>query len=383
MESRHRIYFDNSRAMRTIGDQSIDLVVTSPPYPMIEMWDQTFARQSKPVFTAMEKADGNLGFEAMHRVLDAVWAEVVRVLRPGGFVCINVGDATRKVGDRFMLYPNHARILSALYDKGLSPLPVIIWRKQTNAPNKFMGSGMLPAGAYVTLEHEYVLILRKGDKREFDTGEEKAARRRSAIFWEERNTWFSDVWMDLKGARQQMLDKKVRARSGAFPFELPYRLINMYSVVGDTVLDPFLGAGTSLFAAMAAGRNSIGFELEAGFIQTIHDHVQQAIGTGNQVISDRLEKHAAFVKERLAEGKTVQYVSRLYGFPVVTRQETDICLPRPVKMEANGSDSFVVTYEDEPSAADCYGTDQGAAPVRDTGGEAGPCPGSPKQQDLF
>ena len=73
----------------------------------------------------------------------------------------------------FVLYPNHARILNSLLDIGFSVLPDILWRKQTNAPNKFMGSGMLPAGAYVTLEHEYVLIVRKGSKREFKTEDEK------------------------------------------------------------------------------------------------------------------------------------------------------------------------------------------------------------------
>ena len=81
---------------------------------------------------------------------------------------------------------------------GFQSIPLILWRKQTNAPNKFMGSGMLPAGAYVTLEHEYILVLRKGSKREFKKAEEKRNRHESAIFWEERNIWYSDIWMDTE-----------------------------------------------------------------------------------------------------------------------------------------------------------------------------------------
>ena len=126
---------------------------------------------------------------------------------------------------------------------GFTSLPDILWRKPTNAPNKFMGSGMLPAGAYVTYEHEYILIFRKGGKRAFDRPpRRRQLRRRSAYFWEERNVWFSDVWTDLTGDAPGSRRRETRARSAAFPFELPYRLIQMFSVYGDTVLDPFAGA---------------------------------------------------------------------------------------------------------------------------------------------
>src|SRR5206468_5334175 len=110
----------------------------------------------------------------------------------------------------FILYPNHVRIASHLVRLGFNPLPAILWRKQTNAPNKFMGSGMFPPGAYVTLEHEYVLIVRKGDKRAFDSEVIRSRRRESAFFWEERNDWFSDVWFDLKGTGQNLVDRDVR-----------------------------------------------------------------------------------------------------------------------------------------------------------------------------
>ena len=225
--------------MEAISSESVDLVVTSPPYPMIQMWDDVFIQINPEIRKALENAQGMLAFEMMNEELDRIWHEVFRILKYGGLACINIGDATRTVGNNFMLYSNHSRILTQMLKTGFSALPEILWRKQTNAPNKFMGSGMLPAGAYVTLEHEYILILRKGPKRVFKSSQEKQKRKESAVFWEERNTWYSDIWLDIKGTTQNLKPKDVRDRSAAFPFEIPYRLINMYSIKGDTVLTLF------------------------------------------------------------------------------------------------------------------------------------------------
>ena len=217
---------------------------------------------------------------------------VIEYLKEGGIACINIGDATRTINNDFALYPNHARILSHMLKIGFSALPAIIWRKQTNAPNKFMGSGMFPPGAYVTLEHEYILILRKGSKMSFKTEAEKIKRRESAFFWEERNSWFSDVWMDLKGTSQKLNDKRIRFRSAAFPFELPYRLINMFSVKGGIVLDPFLGTGTTMLAAMSSARNSVGFELDPNFSDVIiNQQANTILPYANELIENRLERH--------------------------------------------------------------------------------------------
>ena len=142
-------------------------------------------------------------------------------MKAGAIACINIGDATRSIGDRFQLFANHSRIQSKFMEIGFDVLPAILWRKQTNAPNKFMGSGMLPAGAYVTLEHEYILIFRKGGKRIFDLPEEKKRRRQSGYFWEEWNRWFSDIW-DFKGTGQGINGQNLRSRSAAYPFLLPF-----------------------------------------------------------------------------------------------------------------------------------------------------------------
>lgn len=338
--------------MGAVPAKSVDLVVTSPPYPMIQMWDDTFIAQEKGIKKSLENYQGWSAFEQMHRLLDTVWDEVFRCLKYGGFVCINIGDAARTVKDDFALYPNHARILTHLTKIGFTPLPVILWRKQTNAPNKFMGSGMLPAGAYVTLEHEYVLIARKGGKREF-SDRQKQVRNDSAIFWEERNDWFSDVWMDLKGTVQKLSDETVRNRSGAFPFELPYRLISMFSVKGDTVLDPFMGLGTTMLAAMATGRHSLGYELEADFRETIRERARNLMPLANARIEKRLENHCRFIQERFQTKGAFRHRNRPYGFPVITSQEKELLINALESVTVGANGDFKAAYAHEPQPEFC------------------------------
>lgn len=348
METVHRALFTDSRRMAAIDSASVELVVTSPPYPMIAMWDEAFAALNPAVRKALEAQDGRAAFALMHAALDAVWKEVHRILKPGGFACINIGDAARTLRDDFMLYPNHARILSRLLELKFTPLPAILWRKQTNAPNKFMGSGMYPAGAYVTLEHEYVLVVRKGGKREFASETEKRCRRQSAIFWEERNDWYSDVWMELKGARQGLRQNQSRRRSGAFPFELAYRLVSMFSVKGDTVVDPFLGTGTTLRAAAAAGRNSIGYEIEPEFRQDIFSDAPGLVFQANLRVQSRLASHLDFVKQCRETGRELKHLNRNYGFPVVTRQETELRIDRLEAISLAEPDALRAVYATGP-----------------------------------
>jgi len=348
MQTSHKVIFENSHHMHAVSDSSVDLIVTSPPYPMIQMWDALFASLDPSIKKALDTENGMLAFELMHRQLFPVWREMFRILRPGGIACVNIGDATRTVGDSFMLYPNAAMILTNMLDLGFSCLPRILWRKQTNAPNKFMGSGMLPPYAYVTLEHEHIIIFRKGFRREFTRADEKETRRESAYFWEERNVWFSDIWMDLKGTTQRLKDDSVRGRSAAFPFEVPFRLINMFSVKGATVVDPFLGTGTTMMAAMAAGRNSIGFELEADFNDALLEAMAAAVQTSNARIDDRLAAHQVFVRERTDSGYEFKYTSRPYGFPVMTRQEIALFFNPLLQISASGDNMYRVDYSNEP-----------------------------------
>ncbi|MCY3682600.1 MAG: site-specific DNA-methyltransferase [Gemmatimonadetes bacterium] len=350
MKTIHQIFYRDARNLKEIPSESVDLVVTSPPYPMIGMWDDIFGSQNLEIQKALKAGEGKLAHELMHEILDSVWDEVFRVLKDGRFACINIGDATRKVGSDFCLYPNHARILNYLLNIGFSALPDILWRKQTNAPNKFMGSGMLPAGAYVTLEHEYILILRKGSKREFKTECEKQNRRESALFWEERNIWYSDVWMDIKGTGQRLSDELSRLRSAAFPYELAYRLVNMYSVKGDEILDPFLGTGTTIAAAMTSGRNSVGVEIDKSFQQAIRPMARQIVDFSNDYLRDRLRRHFEFVEDRIQTSGPLKYTNRYYECPVVTSQEQSILLNGLKEVQASDDNIFEVRYSEKPQS---------------------------------
>ena len=324
MKTEHRVFFDSSDRMQALPDGSVGLIVTSPPYPMIEMWDDAFAGLNPEVGSRLEDGDAWGAFDLMHAELDAVWAEVDRILVPGGVACVNVGDATRRLDGTFTRFPNHARVLSAVRERGLTPLPGVLWRKPTNAATKFMGSGTLPTNAYVTQEHEHVLIVRKGEPRAFPPGDDD--RYASAYFWVERNEWFSDVWTDVAGERQAIAGDGPRERAGAFPFEVHFRLINMYSVYGDTVCDPFWGTGTTTVAAMVAARNSVGYEIEEELVSDFDGRVESVPGVSREVQADRLRAHLAFVEERRDEGDVPEHVAGRYEIPVVTRQESEIAL---------------------------------------------------------
>lgn len=348
MKTTHKILFQDAQNLKEIPSESVDLVVTSPPYPMIDMWDDSLSDQNPEIRNALACGDGRQACELMHKILDSVWNEVFRVLKDGRFACINIGDATRKLRDDFCLYPNHARILGHLLSIGFSALPDILWRKQANTPNKFMGSGMLPAGAYVTLEHEYILIVRKGSKREFKTVKEKENRRESALFWEERNVWYSDVWTDIKGIKQNLPNPISRLRSAAFPFDLAYRLINMYSVKGDMILDPFLGTGTTAAASMTSGRNSIGVEIDNSFQPSICPITHDIINFSNNYLHNRLLRHLEFVKIRIQKSGQLKYTNGHYGFPVVTSQEQFILLNKLIEVQASEDNHFEITYSTAP-----------------------------------
>ena len=350
MKTRHQILFTDSRRMETVADESIHMVATSPPYPMISMWDADFTSMDEAISGHLEAGDGRAAFERMHCQLDAVWREIWRILTPGGIACINVGDAVRKVGGDFSLYPNHARILSQLTAVGFTPLPAILWRKPTNAPTKFMGSGMLPAGAYVTLEHEYILIVRKGSRRVFVDRAAKANRRQSAIFWEERNLWYSDVWLDVVGTGQMLNAKTARRRSAAFPMEIPYRLINMFSLKGDLVLDPFAGTGTTLRAAAVAARNSLGFELDPGLTEAFFADIESLPSRANSILDGRLRRHRDFVEKCADAKRALKHINRPYRFPVVTGQETELFLNPILSADLCAEDVLEVTYRSEPDS---------------------------------
>jgi len=343
MSTYHRVFYKKAQEMEEVQDNSIALVVTSPPYPMIEMWDEIFSLQNKEVKIALEAGDGLLAFEKMHEELDKVWKELYRILILGGIVCINIGDATRTINNNFQLFPSHSRIINTFQKLGFQMLPEVLWRKQTNAPNKFMGSGMFPPGAYITLEHEHILIFRKGEKREFNTKALKEGRRESAYFWEERNLWFSDVW-DFKGISQDLNNKETRKRSAAYPFDLAFRLINMFSVKNDTILDPFLGTGTSSIAAMVSERNSIGYEIDENLKEIIRERFLGVVSLGNKYIDNRLNDHISFITERINKKGPTKYENEIIG-SVVTSQERYLKINKLSSIKEINQE-FVLNYKE-------------------------------------
>lgn len=333
MQTTHTILHADAACLPGVEPGSVGLVVTSPPYPVIAMWNDCFSAQSPAVAEALAAGRLSDAFEAMHAVLDRVWQEVDRVLRPGGIACVNIGDATQKDGEHFRLFSNHSRIIRAFEAMGYHLLPDIIWRKPTNAPNKFMGSGMYPPGAYVTFEHEYILIFRKGGKRAFKTGEETHNRRRSAYFWEERNRFFTDLW-ELRGAEQS--SPIARGRTAAFPYEIARRLVLMFSVQGDLVLDPFGGTMTTALAAMGNGRNSLSAEIDGELCRHYGDLLPGQLPFLAEQAEARMAGHMAFVEARRAAGDDKWYTNIPHDIPVKTRQEIELYIPTPAAIEAAG-----------------------------------------------
>lgn len=340
LDTFHKVYNSSLINYSKYLSDSIALIVTSPPYPMVTMWDECFKEQNKDIENYIDKKDYFNAWKSMHEVLNDVWKECIRILRPGGIICINIGDATRTFDGLFQMFSNRTIITDFFIHNGCVALPEIIWRKRTNAPNKFMGSGMYAPGAYVTLEHESILIFRKGSKREF-VDDDKENRRKSAYFYNERNIWFSDLW-EFQGVSQKGV-KGSRDRNASFPIELPYRLINMFSVLeNDIVIDPFGGLGTTMMAAIMAGRNSISFDIDPVLCEYMKQRVFEETNW-NRFREERLLNQNKSIELEKEKGKKLYFNSNL-NIEVKTKQEQEIYLPF-VDMVQMVEDKIVVVYK--------------------------------------
>ena len=162
--TQHRIIIGNSQIMPEIADASMHLMITSPPYPMIKMWDHQFGEVNPKIAALWHKLESERMeetirqiYDAMHESLAKVWAETYRVLVEGAIACINIGDATRSLNGRFRVFANHSRIIEHCERLGFTTLPYILWKKPTTKPTykgkgAFLGSGFLPPNAYITLD---------------------------------------------------------------------------------------------------------------------------------------------------------------------------------------------------------------------------------------
>lgn len=269
LETRHSLHNADSRQLE-IADESVDLVVTSPPY-----W--TLKKYNDHEDQLGDVAD----YEQFLDELDQVWRRAYRALVPGGRLVIVVGDVnvSRRAYGRHLVFPLHASIQERCRLLGFDNLAPIIWYKIANAqyemgPGGFFGKPFEPNGV-VKNDVEYILFQRKpGGYRKPDL----ATRLLSVIPAAAHADWFQQVWT-LGGA-------STANHPAPFPLTLAERLIRMFSFVGDTVLDPFVGTGTTSAAAAMWGRNSIGTEVDPEYFTKSVERVVGALGSGAQTSLD-------------------------------------------------------------------------------------------------
>ncbi len=249
-QTTHRLHLGDARDLSWIPDNSVQLVVTSPPYWTLKQY---------------EANDSQLGavasYEAFLDELDKVWRECARVLVDGGRICCVVGDVCipRKREGRHYVMPLHADIQVRARNVGLDSLTPILWHKIANGATEADGNGAgfygkpYQPGSIVKNDIEHILFLRKRDGYRSAPPLVKAL---SMLTKEEMQGWLRSVWTDIRGASTR------GGHPAPYPVELAERLIRMFSFAGDIVLDPFSGTGTTSIAAVACGRNSIGVEIE-------------------------------------------------------------------------------------------------------------------------
>lgn len=240
------------------------LVVTSPPY-----WTLKRYRDHD------EQLGAIAGYETFLDELDKVWRECARVLVGGGRICCVVGDVCipRRYGGRHRVMPLHADIQVRARRLGLDCLTPILWHKIANGVTEAVGNGAgfygkpYQPGAVVKNDIEHLLFLRKGGAYRSATPLQKAL---SMLTKQEMQAWWRSVWTDVKGASTRA------GHPAPYPAELAERLIRMFSFAGDTVLDPFVGTGSTAVAAILTGRNSIGNEIEPSYLEIAQARVSQA-----------------------------------------------------------------------------------------------------------
>lgn len=247
-----KIIIGDSRKMVEIPNSSIDLVVTSPPYWHIKDYE----------------VEGQIGYgQSLHEYLKnlyIVWKECFRVLKPGTRLCINIGDQFLRsiIYGRYKIAPLHSEIITQCEKIGFDYMGSIIWQKKTTMNTtggaNVMGSYPYPPNGLIEIDYEFILIFKKPGIKPKPSDDIKEKSKLTKEEWKE---YFSGHW-NFPGERQ--IDHEAM-----FPEELPKRLIRMFTFVGDVVLDPFLGSGTTVKAALSLERNSVGYEINEKFLPII------------------------------------------------------------------------------------------------------------------
>jgi DNA modification methylase len=309
MTASAQIIIGDSRAMPELADATVDLVVTSPPYWHIKDYG----------------VPGQIGYgQSLHEYLQDLyltWAECFRVLREGSRLCINIGDqfARSSIYGRYKVIPLHAEFISQCEQIGFDFLGSIIWQKKTTMNTtggaNVMGSYPYPPNGLVEIDYEFILIFKKPGKGRAVAKEIKEGSKLTKEEWKE---YYSGHWR-FGGARQL-------GHEAMFPEELPKRLIRMFTFKGDTVLDPFLGSGTTVKVALELGRNSVGYEINETFLEVI----QIKTGSKDMLPFDRNVQITKRDKE-IANLPDIGYIPRIQdarpqmGSVEINYKRNDLC----------------------------------------------------------
>ena len=321
IKTTHRIITGDSRKMDTIDDESIHLVVTSPPYWQLK--DYGDGRQ----------IGFNDSYEEYINHLNLVWNESYRVLENGCRLCVNIGDqfARSVYYGRYKIIPIRTEIIKFCETIGFDYMGAIIWQKVTTTNTTggatIMGSFPYPRNGIIKIDYEFILLFKKGGTPKKISRERKEL---SKLTKEEWNEYFYGHW-NFSGEKQ---DKHL----AMFPVELPKRLIKMFTFVGDTLLDPFLGSGTTSLAAKILNRNSVGYEINDAFLPIIKKKVgmeEPDLFHTNEFIIERqkpldldfdreISKLAFIFKDPVKMDKKIDPKKRQFGSKIDQNSKTDM-----------------------------------------------------------
>jgi site-specific DNA-methyltransferase (adenine-specific) len=292
-----KIVIGDARQMSEVADESVHLVVTSPPYWQLKDYG----------------VEGQIGYHDTYEEyvasLNRVWQECYRALYPGCRLCVNIGDqfARSVIYGRYKVIPIREEIIRFCESIGFDYMGAMIWQKQTTMNTTggatVMGSFPFPRNGIVKIDYEFILLFKKLGKPPKVTREQKEASR---LTQEEWDTFFSGHWY-FAGERQ---DKHL----AMFPEELPRRLIKMFSFVGETVLDPFIGSGTTALAARRLGRNAMGYEINPECLSVIRAKVGEILEVKSQIPNPKsqIDESATVTSsslQRVADPKQFQFGS--------------------------------------------------------------------------
>lgn len=252
----HKIIIGDSRHMDEVKNETVHLVITSPPYWQLKDYG------------SKDQIGFNDSYQDYIDNLNKVWKECYRVLHPGCRLCVNIGDQFARAifYGRYKVIPIRTEIIKYCESIGFDYMGAVIWQKvttcQTTGGASVMGSYPYPRSGIIKIDYEFILIFKKLGR---PPQVSKEVKEKSKLTNEEWNKYFNGHW-NFPGEKQN-------GHIAMFPLELPRRLIKMFSFCEDTVLDPFLGSGTTSRAALYLGRNSIGYEINKGFLDTIKSKI--------------------------------------------------------------------------------------------------------------